>query len=112
MLMVFCKASKQPVFAPAARPSCSARVVPRAPWLAALLDMGVGDIRIVNRTRAHAEALQKAFSPAPLALFGWDQCAAALKVADLLVNATSLGLKGQAAAGDRARKLAERSMGD
>ena len=58
----------------------------------ALLDAGVPEIRLANRTRARAEALAEAFGsrirvvdgPVPLADAG------------LLVNATSLGMTGQA----------------
>ena len=61
---------------------------------AALLDAGAPEIRIVNRTRARAEALAYEFGP-PCAAVSWEEGAAALAGAALLVNATSLGMAGQ-----------------
>jgi shikimate dehydrogenase len=60
---------------------------------AALLDLGVKDIRIMNRTRAHAESLAGDFG-LNVILHTWGDISA-LEDAHLLVNATSLGLKGQ-----------------
>jgi shikimate dehydrogenase len=62
--------------------------------LAALLDMGFDDIRIMNRTRDKAAALAKEFAPDKITDFAWGD-PAALKGACLLANATSLGLTGQ-----------------
>ena len=62
--------------------------------LAALLDMGFSDIRIVNRTRDKAEKLAGEFAPDKIRAFDWND-PRALEGSDLLVNATSLGLKGQ-----------------
>jgi shikimate dehydrogenase len=62
--------------------------------LAALGYMGVARIRLMNRTKARAEQLAEAFSDVPIAVHNWGD-AAALESAALLVNATSLGLKGQ-----------------
>jgi shikimate dehydrogenase len=59
----------------------------------ALADAGVGEIRVVNRTWARAEALATAFGPA-VRPFRWDDRAQALADATLLVNATTLGMKG------------------
>ena len=62
--------------------------------VAALSDMGFETIRVVNRTLSRAEALAKDFPHAvPLA---WSD-PSAYKNAMLLVNATSLGMKGQPA---------------
>jgi shikimate dehydrogenase len=62
--------------------------------LAALLDMGFDDIRIVNRTRPKADVLAAEFAPDKIKSFAWhDPCA--LEGSGLLVNSTSLGLKGQ-----------------
>jgi shikimate dehydrogenase len=60
----------------------------------ALLDAGVTDIRLVNRTSSRASALAKdmghAVRPAP-----WEDRARALAGAGVLVNATTLGMSGQ-----------------
>lgn len=63
--------------------------------LAALTDAGVPDIRLLNRTRSHAEALADAFGD-PIVVAEWEQRAAALEGAALLVNTTVLGMDGQA----------------
>lgn len=60
----------------------------------ALLDLGFADIHITNRTRAKAEAVNAALGGV-LKIEEWDMRSAVLKGADLLVNTTSLGLKGQ-----------------
>ncbi len=59
-----------------------------------LLQRGAGKISLANRTSERAEALARHFGPRvqPLA---WDEVGQALKGADLLVNTTSLGMKGQ-----------------
>lgn len=60
----------------------------------ALLEAGATDIRLVNRTRARAEALAAAAGGAvrPVA---WEERGGALVGADLLVNATTQGMHGQ-----------------
>jgi shikimate dehydrogenase len=58
-----------------------------------LLDRGFRDIRITNRGRERAEALAALFGPA-VAVFAWDDRAAMLKGCGLLVNTTTLGMKG------------------
>ena len=59
-----------------------------------LIERGVANIHVVNRNVERAQALRQRFGaavrPAP-----WDQAAALLREAGLLVNATSLGMKGQ-----------------
>lgn len=62
--------------------------------IVALLDAGVSELRLVNRSFDKAEALAAEFGPAVTAL-GWDARAAALGGAGLLVNTTSLGMSGQ-----------------
>jgi shikimate dehydrogenase len=62
--------------------------------VAALQDAGVPEIRIVNRTRAKAEELVASFGK-PCVTVEWDQRAAALDGATLLVNATTQGMQGQ-----------------
>jgi shikimate dehydrogenase len=66
--------------------------------VAALIDEGVPEIRLVNRSRGRAEALAQAVAvadaPAVVQLVDWDERAAALAGAELLVNSTSLGMHG------------------
>lgn len=61
--------------------------------VAALLDAEAPEVRIVNRTRARAEALTQTVGGSPYAL---DDAAAAFAGAGLIVNATSAGLADQA----------------
>ena len=63
----------------------------------ALSDMGVSEIRILNRTKARAESLTAALTPrvaAKLVSAGFEVWSRAGKDAGLLVNATSAGMKG------------------
>ncbi len=62
--------------------------------VAALLEAGVPDIRVVNRTPARAEAVAATFGDA-VHCIPWADRAAALDGAALLVNSTSLGMQGQ-----------------
>lgn len=60
----------------------------------ALVSRGFTRIAIVNRTRARAEALAAHFG-GPATAVSWADLAAELAQADLLVNASSLGMAGQ-----------------
>lgn len=60
----------------------------------ALLDAGVSDVAVVNRTIGKAEALATRFGNAVRPL-SWSRLPEALEPATLLVNATSLGMSGQ-----------------
>lgn len=60
----------------------------------ALQDAGVGEIRVINRTTARAESLARTLG-SPLTVYAWTDYAAAFKDAALLVNTTTLGMKGQ-----------------
>jgi shikimate dehydrogenase len=60
-----------------------------------LIDAGVGEIRLLNRTRGRAEELRAAFGRIVQAL-DWRERDAALAGAALLVNATNQGMVGQA----------------
>jgi len=62
--------------------------------MAALLDHGAGEIRLLNRHRARAEALAAALG-GPVSVLDWSERDAALDGAALLVNTTSLGQNGQ-----------------
>jgi shikimate dehydrogenase len=61
---------------------------------AALVDAGIAELRVVNRTVGRAKQLARDIG-GPIRLYGWDQRAAALKDAALLVNSTQLGMTGQ-----------------
>jgi shikimate dehydrogenase len=60
----------------------------------ALVSAGVPEVRLVNRTVERAEALAGALG-GPVRTLGWDDREAALDGAAILVNCTSLGMKGQ-----------------
>lgn len=64
-----------------------------------LADIGVSEIRIVNRTVARAESLARIVSDQDVVVraLGWDQRHKALAGAGLLVNTTTLGMASQAA---------------
>jgi shikimate dehydrogenase len=62
--------------------------------VAALADAGVPEIRLLNRTRARAEALAEALG-GPVQVVDWDRRAVSLEGAALLVNTTVLGMHGQ-----------------
>lgn len=61
--------------------------------IAALLEAGVPEIRIANRTRARAEGLQADFGPRVL-VQDWIQAANMLEDAMTVVNTSSLGMTG------------------
>ena len=61
----------------------------------ALLDAGVPEIRLINRTTRRAEEIAEAVG-GPIKVLPWDARADALKDAALLVNSTNLGMAGQA----------------
>lgn len=60
----------------------------------ALADAGVPEIRILNRTRARAEALASGLGPKSRVI-DWGKRTAALDGAALLINTSSLGMAGQ-----------------
>jgi shikimate dehydrogenase len=62
--------------------------------VAALIEVGVPEIRIANRTRPRAEALRADFG-ARLRVYDWTQAGAMLDGAALVVNTTSLGMVGK-----------------
>lgn len=63
--------------------------------LVALAERGAKDIRLCNRSLDKAQALAAEFG-APIRAIPWEQRADALDGCALLVNTTSLGMKGQA----------------
>lgn len=64
--------------------------------VAALLDEGAEEVRLVNRTPARATKLAKELG-GPVRGIPWEERGQALAGASLLVNATSLGMEGQPA---------------
>jgi shikimate dehydrogenase len=62
--------------------------------LAALIDAGVPEIRLANRTRDRADALAMALGRR-IGVVEWEARAAALEGAALLVNTTTQGMHGQ-----------------
>lgn len=62
--------------------------------VAALLDDGAPEVRLINRDRGRAERLAADLGGA-IEVHGWDRAAAVLEGAALLVNCTSLGMRGQ-----------------
>lgn len=59
-----------------------------------LIDRGVGRLLIANRTRERAQALAETLGPEAQAV-DWQARAEAVGEADLVVNTTALGMKGQ-----------------
>jgi len=57
------------------------------------LEAGVSDVRIVNRTLARGEEIARHFGRGVTAL-GWDRCDASAADSRLIVNTTTLGMKG------------------
>jgi len=62
--------------------------------VAALIEVGVPEIRLANRTRPRAETLRADFG-AKLIVFDWVQAANMLEGAATVVNTTSLGMTGK-----------------
>jgi shikimate dehydrogenase len=67
--------------------------------VAALADAGVTEIRVVNRTLTRAEAIASdlATPNTRITVHSWKEVGAALRLAGILVNATSLGMAGEPA---------------
>jgi shikimate dehydrogenase len=65
--------------------------------VAALIDMGVAELRLVNRTRSRAERIAEdlAAPRGQISILPWEARDAALKDGGLLVNTTSLGMTGE-----------------
>src|SRR5262252_6382288 len=64
--------------------------------LVSLIDAGAREIRLINRTRARAEALARELG-GPIRAVRWDERAAALEGAAMLVNTTNQGMVGEPA---------------
>ncbi len=68
--------------------------------VASLLDSGVKELRIANRTRLRAEQIKAEFG-ARLVVYDWAQVGNMLEGASTVVNATSLGMDGNSRCGCR-----------
>ena len=62
--------------------------------LASLLDVGVPEVRLSNRTRARADALKAEFGT-KVQVFDWVKAGNMLDQATVVVNSTSLGMDGK-----------------
>lgn len=62
--------------------------------VAALVDAGAGEIRLVNRTRSRAELVAETIG-GPVSVHGWQAASELLDGAGLVVNTTTLGMQGQ-----------------
>jgi shikimate dehydrogenase len=62
--------------------------------IAALIEVGVPEIRLANRTRARADALRSDFG-AKIVVHDWVQAAAMMEGASTVVNTTALGMTGK-----------------
>jgi shikimate dehydrogenase len=58
------------------------------------LEAGVDEIRVFNRTRVRAEAIARQFGPR-VKVYDWSQRESASRGASVLVNTTSVGMKGR-----------------
>lgn len=62
--------------------------------VAALIEVGVPEIRLTNRTRARAEAIKSDFG-GKISVYEWVQAPAMLEGAATVVNTTALGMTGK-----------------
>lgn len=62
-----------------------------------LIDEGVPEIILTNRTREKADAIKDALSPDKINVCAWEDRNDVLAKANLLINASSLGMEGQPA---------------
>ena len=63
--------------------------------IVSLLDDGVPEIRLINRTRARADKLSEIYNDPRIIVCDWQERAKNLSGAALLVNTTTLGMTGQ-----------------
>ncbi len=61
--------------------------------IVALIEAGVPELRLLNRTKARAEALRDEIAPT-VSVLDWGEAENALAGAALVVNATSMGMEG------------------
>ncbi|MCA3554316.1 shikimate dehydrogenase [Aestuariivirga sp.] len=75
----------------------------------AILEQGAAEVAIANRTRGKADQLRMRFGTRVLPI-GWEEAADHLAECSLLVNTTSLGMKGQPDLDLRLAKLPQRAV--
>ncbi len=63
--------------------------------IAALMEVGVPELRVSNRTRTRADALREEFGT-KIIVFDWVQAGNAIEGAATVVNTTALGMQGKA----------------
>ncbi|VAX08698.1 Shikimate 5-dehydrogenase I alpha [hydrothermal vent metagenome] len=63
--------------------------------IVSLLDDGISEIRLINRTRGRAEKLAEIYNDPRIRVCDWQDRSKNMGGATLLVNTTSLGMKGQ-----------------
>lgn len=74
-----------------------------------LMERGAKEIRLVNRTKARAEALAKDFA-GPITVVPWEQRHDAIDGCAMLVNATNQGMIGEAALDLKLDKLSKTAL--
>lgn len=77
--------------------------------LSALCDEGAGEIRLVNRSPARAQALAEEFG-GPVTAVKWEDRRDALDGAAMLVNTTSQGMRGESALDLALDRLPQRAL--
>ncbi len=73
------------------------------------LAAGVGEVRVANRTRARAEALHQHFG-SRVRVVDWDHRSKAAHEAGVIVNTTTIGMKGEGSLGLDFAKLDQRTV--
>jgi len=63
--------------------------------MVSLLDVGVPEIKLVNRTRSRAENLAEIYGDLPITVCDWQDLSKNVSGVSLLVNTTVLGMTGQ-----------------
>ena len=101
----------RPVTCQHAAPWCSGAGGASLAVVNAILEQGAAEVVVANRTIEKAELLRKRFGSrvTPVA---WDDAAAQLAECSLLVNTTSLGMKGQPELAHRSFAARRRRRGD
>lgn len=73
------------------------------------IEAGISEIRLANRTRSRAEELGKHFGPR-IKFVDWDDRSAAVSDVSVIVNTTTIGMKGQGSLGLNFAKANDRTV--